>query len=167
MRVRAHRSLDPPSGYTNYGCVGQYFIDGTVVPDTTPPTAVETLSNVTTYGGTTQTFTVTYSDNFAIDVSTLEQLSNVRVTSPAGFDAPATFVSVDVSSHGSPRVATYSFTPPGGFWDAGDNNTYTATVQSGQVKDISGNAVPTTSQTFAVNVPAFALAGVTGPATGS
>ncbi len=157
---------NPPSGYTNYGSVGQYFIDGTLTPDLTAPTAVETLSNVTTYGATTQTFTVTYSDNFAIDVGTLSN-TNVRVTSPAGFDVPATFVSVSNASHGTPRVATYSFTPPGGFWDSADNNTYTATVQAGQVRDISGNAVATTSQTFTVNVPAFALAGVTGPANGS
>ena len=158
--------VNPPTGYTSYGSVGQYFIGGTVTPDLIAPTAVETLSSVTSYGATSQTFTVTYSDNFAIDTGTLSN-TNVRVTSPAGFDVPATFVSVDIASHGTPRVATYSFTPPGGFWDAADNNTYTVTVQAGQVKDISGNAVATTSQTFTVNVPAFSLAGVTGPANGS
>jgi len=31
-----------------------------------------------------------------------------------GFDVPATFVSVDVNSDGTPRIATFSITPPGG-----------------------------------------------------
>jgi len=157
---------NPPSGYTNYGSLGQYSIDGTIVADTLAPTAVQSINDVTSYGGTTHTFTVTYSDNYGIDISSLDD-NDIRISAPGGFDVPATFVSVDNASHGSPRVATYRFSAPGGFFDASDNNTYTATIQAGQVLDINGNAVATGTQTFAVNVPAFALTSVSGPANGT
>ncbi|MBK6724986.1 MAG: hypothetical protein IPG58_17485 [Acidobacteria bacterium] len=44
-----------------------------------------------------------------------------NVTGPNAFGATPLFISVDVNTNGTPRVATYSLIPPGGSWDAGDN----------------------------------------------
>jgi SdrD B-like domain len=114
--------------------------DNTVTYDVTLPTAASTPANVTTFGATSYTFTVTFSDNLAVSVASLGN-GNVRVTGPGGFNVPASFVSVDVNSDGTPRVATYSITPPGGTWDIADIGTYSVVLQSGQVLDTAGNAV--------------------------
>ncbi len=108
--------------------------------DTTLPTAAATLTNVTGPGGTLYTFTVSYADNVAINVATLDN-NDIVVTGPNAFSSPATFVSVDVNSNGTPRVATYSIVPPGGTWDAADNGTYTVSMQASQVADTTGNFV--------------------------
>jgi hypothetical protein len=111
--------------------------------DDTPPTAA--LAAAPDVGGgsnpTRYDFTVTFADNGKIDVSTLGG-GDLRVSGPAGFSAPAAFVSVDVASDGSPRTATYRITPPGGSWGLEDNGTYTVRVQAGQVLDLQGNPVP-------------------------
>jgi hypothetical protein len=105
------------------------------------PSATVGLSDVTAIGGTSYTFTVTYTDPTAINVATLGS-NDVRVTGPNGFDTLATFVGVDNNINGTPRKATYRITPPGGSWDAPDSGTYTLTLQTGQVLDTSGAAVP-------------------------
>ena len=71
-------------------------------------------------GATTYQFTVTYADpngtNNGIDVSTLIDNNNaVRVTGPFGFDVPATFVSIDDPTDGTPRTVTYSIHAAGRF----------------------------------------------------
>jgi hypothetical protein len=127
------------------------------VLDTTPPTVSSyNAPGVTTAGGTTETFTVTYADNVAVKVSTLDS-SDVRVTGPNGYSQLATFVSVDNNSNGTPRTATYQIPASGGTWDSADNGTYTLTVQSGQVSDTGGNYMATTTVgSFIVNVPVAA-----------
>jgi hypothetical protein len=105
------------------------------------PSAVAGVSNVTAIGGTSYTFTVTYTDPTAISVGTLGS-NNIRVTGPNGYDTLATFVGVDNNTNGTPRKATYRIVPPGGSWDAADTGTYTLTLQSGQVMDTSGAPVP-------------------------
>ena len=120
--------------------------------DVTAPTAnLGAISNITTAGGTSQTLTVTFSDNNAVDVSSLDS-SDVLINWSGG-DIPAQFVSVDTNSNGTPRTATYSFIPPGGSWDDTDNATYTVKLQGSQVKDALGNLNAATSLgTFNVNV---------------
>ena len=113
----------------------------TITPsDTVPPTATSAPAGVNTPGGTSYVFTVTYADNTAINVSTLDS-SDVIVTGPSAFSAPATFVTVDNNTNGTPRTATYSITPPGGTWDAADNGTYSVVMQASQVSDTIGNFV--------------------------
>jgi hypothetical protein len=125
--------------------------DNTVTYDATAPTAASTPSNVYGFGGTSYSFTVTYNDNLAVSVASLDN-NDIRVTGPGGFDTPATFVGVDVNSDGTPRVATYSITPPGGSWDAADVGTYAVALQSGQVFDTAGNVAATgTLGTFTVS----------------
>ena len=113
----------------------------TIIPsDIIPPTATSTPAGVNTAGGTSYIFTVTYADNTAINVSTLDS-NDVIVTGPLAFSAPATFVSVDTNTNGTPRIATYSIIPPGGSWDAADNGTYSVVMQASQVADTIGNFV--------------------------
>ena len=60
-------------------------------------------------------------------MSTLDN-NDVRVTGPNGFSVVPTFVGVDQTTNGTPRVATYRLTPPGGFWDGADVGTYTVSA---------------------------------------
>src|SRR5205823_4590493 len=84
---------------------------------------------VVTVGGAAYQFTVTYYDDSAINVSTLNG-TNVRVTGPNGFSATATFVAVDATTNGSPRTATYSIAPPGANWTVAADGAYTVAVQA-------------------------------------
>jgi len=123
------------------------------VRDTVPPTALLTALNVTAGGAAPYTFTVTYTDNVAVKVSTLGN-ADVLVTGPNGYRQLAALVSVDNHTDGSPRTATYRITPPGGSWDLADNGSYSLWMQSKQVKDTSGNSVPAGKlATFTVAVP--------------
>jgi hypothetical protein len=106
----------------------------------TTPTATTAPPNVTVTGPTNQ-FTVTFAAPAGINVSTLGN-GDVRVTGPGGFNQPATFVSVDTNTNGTPRVATYSIPAPGGSWDPADFGTYTIAVEPNQVADVNGVFVP-------------------------
>lgn len=120
--------------------------------DTLAPTATLAAQNITTSGGTTHSFTVTYADNVAVNVSTLDS-SDLQVTGPGGFSALATFVSVNTNSDGTPRVGTYQINAPGGTWDLADNGTYTVTLRANQVRDTSSNSAASGSLgTFTVNL---------------
>ena len=86
-------------------------------------------------GDTSYQFTVTYSDNSAIDVSTLTT-ADVTVDGPVSIGSLAvTNVNVDVPSDGTPRTATYTVTPPGGSWDAADNGLYNISLNANEVGD--------------------------------
>ena len=75
------------------------------------------------------------------------------VQGPAG-TIPVTFVSVNLNTNGSPRTATYQFTPPGGSWDLTDAGLYSVILQSDQVGDTAGNfAANATIGTFNVRLP--------------
>jgi len=118
--------------------------------DFTPPTASLSAPDVFNSGGTLYQFRVTYQDNAAVDISTLDS-NDVRVTGPGLFNVLATFVSATRSTNGTPVTATYQFVPPGGTWDLGDNGTYTVAMQKDQVLDVNGNSVlPLNLGTFKV-----------------
>jgi hypothetical protein len=85
-------------------------------------------------------FVIQYTDNMAIDYSTIGT-GDIEVTGPNGFDQFAAFRSVDVASDGTPRKATYRLDAPGGTWDKADNGLYTFLMSSGQVTDLRGNPV--------------------------
>jgi hypothetical protein len=108
--------------------------------DKTAPTAGSLVTPAVTNGSATYTFTVSLSDNLAINVGSLDG-NDIRVTGPGGFNQLATLVSVNPATNGTPRTATYQIVPPGGAWDAPDGGTYTVAVQSNQVRDTAGNAV--------------------------
>ncbi len=108
---------------------------------------------ITVASSSPYTFTVTYADNRAINTSSLDS-SDILLTGPNGFSQLASFVSVDTSSAGTPRMATYRATAPGGAWDSADNGTYTITLQGSQVSDVAGNpASAGTIGSFEIAIP--------------
>lgn len=122
-----------------------------IVIDTTPPTASSNPAGVSSVGGTLYSFTVSYSDNVAIDVTSLDS-HDVVVTGPAGFAEQAVLASVSSSANGTPRTVTYQIVPPGGAWSVADNGTYTIHLQPGSVYDTAGNSTNGgTLATFNVN----------------
>lgn len=120
------------------------FMDAT---DVTPPTAALTSApTLTTTGTSTYSFNVTFSDDDAVDASTINSTS-VDVTAPDSSTIPATLVSTGLTS-GPSVVATYSITSPT------TNGTYTVDVGSTPITDLAGNAETTGSiGTFSVNLP--------------
>ncbi len=113
---------------------------GSIEFDATTPTASGSFGSVTTAGGTNYIFTIAYSDDAAISVGTLDG-NDIRITGPSGFNILAKYNGVDINSDGTPRTATYRFTPPGGSWDVADNGTYVVSVEPAQVTDTSPIAV--------------------------
>jgi Bacterial Ig-like domain len=113
--------------------------------DQAAPTAGSLVAaKVTTAGGTTYSFTVDFSDNLAIDVTSLDG-SDIRVTEPGGFNQLATLVGVTPPGNGARRTATYQITAPGGAWDSADSGAYTIAQKANQVFDTAGNAVGATT----------------------
>jgi Tol biopolymer transport system component len=127
------------------------WTSGAVTPgDTTPPAAGIAAANVTAAGGTTQTVTVTYTDNVAVNAATIDA-ADITVTGPGG---PVTVqgVTVTPAGNGSPLAATYTLDAPGGTFDAADNGTYTVALAAGAVTDTAGNGVPAGTGTFTVAI---------------
>jgi len=133
-----------PYGYTSYGSIGQYFISGYVRDPSglvLPPLAEASASDISTAGLGNKTFTVTYTDDVGLSVATIDS-NDIRVTGPNGYDRLGQFVSLDVSSDGSPRTATYSVAPPNNIdWRPEDNGLYSLTILSNQVTDLEGASV--------------------------
>jgi hypothetical protein len=150
-----------PSGYTSYGTIGQYFISGTVIPSTfvAPPRAELHVTDITEPGTGPKQFTVVYTDNLAVDVSTLDG-GDLRVTGPKGFDAFARLVSIDSLSDGTPRTGTYEVDPPSGTaWMPADNGTYNVWIRTNQVSDTEDAWVaPGQLGEFNVAVPTYIYA---------
>lgn len=125
------------------------------VRDITPP-AIANLSapNVTTAGGTTQTFTVQYADIGGLNPLSFDN-ADLVVAYPDGITSQlARVVGVNVPGSGTTATVTYQIAAPGGTWDANDNGTYSVFLLGGQVFDQSGNFAPTTAVgSFNVNVP--------------
>ena len=134
----------------------------------TPPSATLNVGGVTA-GSADHSFTVRYSDDVAIDVATIDN-GDIRVTGPNGFDVAATLVTVDDSTNGTPRTATYHVVAPGGSWDGADNGVYTVWMQPGQVFDVDGHAagaVPLGLFSAAIDATAtLAVSGVDFASTG-
>lgn len=124
-------------------------------PGDSPGSATATAANVATATNTptTYNFTVTYSDDNAIDVTSLGT-GDVRVTGPNGFNQIASFVGVNSSGNGTPRTATYQIAVPGTTWNTYDNGLYTLSLLAGQVQDTTGTAIASgTIGNFTVNIP--------------
>ncbi|MCH7224807.1 zinc-dependent metalloprotease family protein [Haloferula sp. A504] len=151
----------PPTGYTSYGSIGTYHLSGTITPAIAfnpPPLAQLQASDLTAIGQSSQTLTVTYSDDFAINTATIDS-ADIRVTGPGGYDQLAQFVSINDPANGSPRVVTYSLPPPSGSeWTAAHNGTYIVAAEAEQVADTQGAFVaagPLGGFEVALPVPVF------------
>ena len=110
-------------------------------PDTQAPGRILSVSGLTSGGGTHHTFSVTYTDNRAINVSTIDS-NDIRVTGPNGYNQLAQLVSVNSSTNGTPRIATYRIAAPGGTWDATDDGSYGVSMAANQVADTAALFVP-------------------------
>lgn len=108
--------------------------------DEAVPTALAALTNVTSAGGTSYTFTVTFSDDVALDVCTLDD-TDIRVTGPNGFNQLAELVSINNLSNGPIRIATYRIIPPSGAWTAAANGSWSVVMEANQVADTAGKFV--------------------------
>jgi glucose/arabinose dehydrogenase len=130
------------NGYDHADWANARLESGPPAPDTTPPTATLNASSltVTPSSVTPYTFTVTYSDNVAVNVSTLDS-TDLLVTGPNSYSQLATFVSATPAINGSPLTATYRIAAPGGSWDTIEAGTYTVAVQGNQIRDTSSNAI--------------------------
>ncbi len=152
VALQANQIKDTSNNFALATTLGTFTVN---LADTAPPTAIlSNAPNVSTAGGTDHTFTVTYTDNIAVNVATLDS-NDIQVTGANSFSQAARFVTVNLSSNGTPRTATYSITAPGGTWDAKDNGTYTVALQANQVKDTSNIAAAAAALgSFTVDVPA-------------
>jgi hypothetical protein len=111
----------------------------------TPPTAnsaptaeLAAISDRTVAGGGTQTIEVTYRDDQGVAVNSFGS-GDIKVTGPTGSTQSVKFLGADEMTNGTPRVATYSVSAPGGSWDAGDNGTYNVALNHTYgVKDVDG-----------------------------
>ncbi|NJR58158.1 MAG: transposase [Cyanobacteria bacterium CRU_2_1] len=106
--------------------------------DTVAPNATLSVTDLLTGGSNSHNFTVTYRDNIAVTVASLDD-RDIQVTGANGFSQFATRVAIDNDSNGTPRTITYQITAPGGTWDNADNGVYTIALQANQVSDISNN----------------------------
>ena len=108
--------------------------------DSVAPTAVLNTTSVATVVGTanTPTFSVTYSDDTAINIGTTDN-NDLTVTAPDGTAMAVTLISVDPLDNGSPLTATYAIAAPGGAWDLAEAGDYTIALKAEEIGDTAGN----------------------------
>ena len=108
--------------------------------DTVAPTATVTTTNITKEGGANYEFKVTYSDNRAIDASSLSDLDLI-IVSPSGSNIATTLGTIAPTGNEQTIEATYKINAPGGSWDLADNGDYKIQLQPARVTDTTGNYV--------------------------
>ena len=150
ITVQAGSVLDTTAG----GALGVGAAAGSFrvnIDDTTAPTAAILTPAVTAAGGGTYTFNVTYTDDVAIDVSTITA-ANVAISGPVG-PLRITGFSTTPTTNASQVIATYTAVAPNGAWDIIDNGLYTITLNSNQVFDTAQNPVAFQTANFSVAIP--------------
>jgi glucose/arabinose dehydrogenase len=111
----------------------QLYVEGVA------PTANLNVTNINSPGASDYTFTVTYSDNVAVNVASLGN-TDVLVSGPNGFSQLAQYVSSSGNTtNGTPRTATYRINAPGEIWSATSNGFYNISLQGSEVSDVNGN----------------------------
>jgi hypothetical protein len=101
----------------------------------TPPPDVTLLNYLTT---PTPTFTITYSDNVALNPATIAG-ANIGVTGVGGLTLPVSLMGT--SGSGNSITATYQVSAPLGDWTTVPNGTFVISLAGGQVSDTSGNSI--------------------------
>ncbi|MEM9219266.1 MAG: malectin domain-containing carbohydrate-binding protein, partial [Cyanobacteria bacterium P01_F01_bin.150] len=82
--------------------------------------------------------TVSYQDNSAVDVSSLD-VSDIQLTNTNGSLSVVDFTSTP-DNDGSPVTVVYEIAPPNGTWQVSDAATYSVALVTDAVQDTSGNA---------------------------
>lgn len=139
----------------------EVFTEEFAALDTLPPSAAPTapLANVgpADLDKTSYPIVVSFEDNWLLDAASVGA-AQVRVVGPKGFSQTlSTSLTPDqlaALSDASGLALSYGLVPPGGAWDAGDNGTYTVSIDAGQFKDLGENlSAAITLGTFAVALP--------------
>ena len=152
INLQAGQVKDSSGNFTAAQNIGFFPLTLSSVPtsETITPTASLNAANITA-GGSTYDFTVTYTDNVAIDADSIDD-NDITVVDRNGSIQPVERISV--SGNGSSYIATYQIQAPGGKWNRADNGAYDVVVQPNQVKDINGNSVAaSTVGGFLADVP--------------
>ena len=136
VTLQSNQVSDSSGNYVPRGDLGNFQVN------LIPPTAKLIGTNPVILGNPNYSFTVVYSDDTAVQRSTLDS-QDIQVTGPNNFSQFATLISVSSPQDGSPLTATYNITAPGGIWDSADTGTYTITLQPNQISDLNGNIIPT------------------------
>ena len=121
---------------TVLGNLNIYFVDPDEPEvDTTAPTAILNTATVSTPvdSKAAPTFTVTYSDDSALNAATIDA-NDLTVTAPDGTEVAVSLVSVDAG------MATYAIAAPGGTWDISEAGDYTVSINAGEISDATGNS---------------------------
>ncbi|MGK7939184.1 MAG: hypothetical protein AB4062_03325, partial [Crocosphaera sp.] len=140
LRVKNIQFKPDESGTVVIGTTGGGLYRTQIGGDTLAPIAHVQLNSITQSGDSYYTFQVTYTDNIAIDLNSLDN-NDLVVTGDNGFSANATLSDVKVIGNETTAIATYSINAPGGSWHISDNGTYTLNLVSNQVKDMNGYGV--------------------------
>jgi hypothetical protein len=101
------------------------------------------VATITTRGGASTTFTVTYDHYTDIDTTTIGN-DDLTIGGPRNFKGTATLVSAAPATSdadGTSIVATYSFAAPGGTFDSADSGSYSVSAAKNSVGDAFGNSV--------------------------
>jgi len=120
--------------------------------DTQAPTAAIVAPNVTTAGGATQTITVTYTDNVAVDVTSIDAADLTVTQAATGTPLTVTGVTANPASNAAVVTATYTVAAPGGTWDAAESGAYNVALNAGQVRDTSNNTNAAGAGAFNVTI---------------
>ncbi|MBE9080135.1 PQQ-dependent sugar dehydrogenase, partial [Romeria aff. gracilis LEGE 07310] len=110
-------------------------------PDETPPTAILDTSSTALLPDSTEDaiFRITYSDNSAVQVSSLDS-GDLSVTAPDGVtQIPVGFIMPSSSNNSSSVTASYTIPAPDGSWDAIEAGLYTVSLNGNEVVDTSLN----------------------------
>ena len=125
--------------------------------DVIPPEGqIAPIASVTTYGTTSLTISVTYTDNAAIDPTSISP-ANLSVMGPGGLSLSVTSGSTSQTIDASAVTALYVLAAPAGGFVTADNGTFTvslATTTPGAVVDSSGNPTLLASASFSIAVVA-------------
>ena len=121
------------------------LINGTlfVVADTTAPTAgLSSHDLMATGGSAAYQFQVNFSDDVAMNESTLMSNAIVCVTGPNGFSQYATYVSLIHMAGSAVWTAKFQIAAPSGGWSDNAAGMYTVSLLGTLAADTSGNKVP-------------------------
>lgn len=133
---------------------GQYTLTFIQTGDEVPVVHDVNIADITSDIGSELYFDITYTDNNAVDDTTLDSM-DIRVFGPYGYSTLAEFVRSQTNYNSSIITASYAIAAPGDVWDSADNGMYQLYMEYEQVADESGNFVlPGIIAGFVVNFPA-------------
>jgi hypothetical protein len=149
MNANEVADIDATTHYVPAGSIGTFQVNVAL-----PSAKLNSLGPIIVPGPTPNSLTVTFSTSASlINVSTIAP-TNIAITDPSNNPLTITGATVDVNSDGTPRTATYTFTPPGGAWNASVDGTYSVAMIANQVSDEASQFVAGGSLgSFQVNIP--------------